>query len=83
MPQLVPFYYINEVFFTFILIVVILYILSKYILPRIVNLFISRMFIQNNYKYIGKPNYAWYTITLKYYYIKNNIKILDYFKADN
>lgn len=46
MPQLVPFYYVNEVVFAFGLIVVILYILSKYILPRIVRLFLSRMFIQ-------------------------------------
>jgi F-type H+-transporting ATPase subunit 8 len=46
MPQLVPFYYVNEVVFAFGLIAVILYILSKYILPRIVRLFLSRMFIQ-------------------------------------
>lgn len=46
MPQLVPFYYINEVFFTFTLIVGILYILSNYVLPRIVRLFISRMYIK-------------------------------------
>jgi len=46
MPQLVPFYFINEVFFTFVLIVGILYILSNYALPRIVRLFISRLFIK-------------------------------------
>ncbi|MBE3091819.1 MAG: hypothetical protein IMZ42_05915 [Candidatus Atribacteria bacterium] len=46
MPQLVPFYYMNEVFFTFALIVGILYVLSNYVLPRIVRLFISRLFIQ-------------------------------------
>ena len=40
MPQLVPFYFMNEVIFTFVLIVIILYILSKYILPRFVRLFI-------------------------------------------
>jgi F-type H+-transporting ATPase subunit 8 len=45
MPQLVPFYYINEVVFAFSAITVILYLVSKYILPRIVRLFISRMFI--------------------------------------
>jgi F-type H+-transporting ATPase subunit 8 len=45
MPQLVPFYYMNEVFFTFVVIVAILYILSNYVLPRIVRLFISRLFI--------------------------------------
>ena len=45
MPQLVPFYYMNEIVFSFGLIVFILYILSKYILPRIVRLFLSRVFI--------------------------------------
>ena len=46
MPQLVPFYFVNEVFFTFILISGILYIVSNYVLPRIVRLFISRLFIK-------------------------------------
>ncbi len=45
MPQLVPFYYMNEIIFAFTLITVILYISSKFILPRIVRLFVSRMFI--------------------------------------
>lgn len=45
MPQLVPFYYMNEIIFAFGLIVIILYVLSKFILPRIVRLFVSRIFI--------------------------------------
>ena len=45
MPQLTPFYYMNEILFAFSLIVIISYILSKYVLPRMVRLFISRMFI--------------------------------------
>ncbi len=45
MPQLVPFYFINEVTFTFGIIIITLYILSKYILPRFVRLFLSRTFI--------------------------------------
>ncbi len=44
MPQLVPFYFMNEVVFAFAVIVIVHYILSKYILPRIMNLFISRLF---------------------------------------
>jgi len=44
MPQLVPFYFINEVVFAFSVIVIVHYLLSKYILPRIMNLFISRLF---------------------------------------
>ncbi|KAF1729502.1 ATP synthase protein 8 (mitochondrion) [Beauveria bassiana D1-5] len=47
MPQLTPFYYMNEIVFAFAIIVIVLYISSKYILPRIVRLFLSRMFINN------------------------------------
>jgi F-type H+-transporting ATPase subunit 8 len=45
MPQLVPFYFINQVTFTFVLLTVLLYILSKHILPRTLRLFNSRLFI--------------------------------------
>lgn len=45
MPQLVPFYFINEITFTFIIIVATIYILSKYILPTFVRLFLSRTLI--------------------------------------
>nr|YP_009240559.1 ATP synthase subunit 8 [Pyronema omphalodes]AMO66531.1 ATP synthase subunit 8 [Pyronema omphalodes] len=45
MPQLVPFYFINQVTFTFVILTVLLYILSKHILPRILRLFLSRVFV--------------------------------------
>jgi F-type H+-transporting ATPase subunit 8 len=45
MPQLVPFYFVNEVTFAFILLVVMIYVFSKYVLPRFVRLFTSRVFI--------------------------------------
>ena len=45
MPQLVPFYFVNQVTFAFAFLIIILYILSKYVLPRFVRLFISRIFI--------------------------------------
>lgn len=45
MPQLVPFYFINQVTFAFIILVTMIYIFSKYILPRFVRLFLSRVFI--------------------------------------
>jgi len=45
MPQLVPFYFINEVTFAFVLLVIMIYVFSKYILPRFVRLFLSRVFI--------------------------------------
>jgi F-type H+-transporting ATPase subunit 8 len=46
MPQLVPFYYINEIFFTFVIISTLTFLLSKYILPNKIRLFISRIFIK-------------------------------------
>jgi F-type H+-transporting ATPase subunit 8 len=45
MPQLVPFYFVNEVTFAFVLLIVMVYVFSKYILPRFVRLFISRVYI--------------------------------------
>lgn len=45
MPQLVPFYFLNQVVFTFTVIVLLVYIFSKYILPRFVRLFSTRLFI--------------------------------------
>ena len=45
MPQLVPFYFINQVTFAFIILVIMIYVFSKYILPSFVKLFLSRTFI--------------------------------------
>ena len=45
MPQLVPFYFINQVTFALVLLPVMIFVLSKYILPRFVILFLSRLFI--------------------------------------
>ena len=45
MPQLVPFYFVNQIIFTFIIIIIMIYIFSKYILPKFVRLFLTRVFI--------------------------------------
>lgn len=45
MPQLVPFYFINQVTFAFVVLVSMIYLFSKYILPRFVKLFLARTFI--------------------------------------
>lgn len=45
MPQLVPFFFVNQVVFAFVVLTVLIYALSKYILPRFVRLFISRIYI--------------------------------------
>ena len=45
MPQLVPFFFTNEVIFSFIFIILLIYLYSKYLLPRFVRLFFTRIFI--------------------------------------
>jgi F-type H+-transporting ATPase subunit 8 len=45
MPQLVPFYFINQVLFAIILLTILIYVLSKYILPRFIRLYLTRIYI--------------------------------------
>nr|YP_009424491.1 ATP Synthase Subunit 8 [Opegrapha vulgata]ASB29435.1 ATP Synthase Subunit 8 [Opegrapha vulgata] len=45
MPQLVPFYFMNQLFFVYLIMIVSVYFFSKYILPGFVSLFASRMSI--------------------------------------
>jgi len=45
MPQLVPFYFINEITFGFAILTIIIYIFSKYFLPKFVRLYLGRTFI--------------------------------------
>ena len=44
MNELVPFFFINQVIFAFILIFIAIFIFSKYILPRYVRLFLTRFY---------------------------------------
>lgn len=48
MPQLLPFYFVNMLSYSFLLFVVILYVLSTYILPKYPLLFSIRMSLVNN-----------------------------------
>jgi len=45
MPQLIPFFFFNTALITFILLIILVFTFSKYILPRFVRLFITRIFI--------------------------------------
>lgn len=45
MPQLVPFFFVNEVVFAFVILTVLIYAFTKYILPGFVRIFISRIYI--------------------------------------
>jgi F-type H+-transporting ATPase subunit 8 len=46
MPQLVPFYFVNQVIFNFLFLALIIYLFSKYILPRFVRLYTSRVLLK-------------------------------------
>jgi F-type H+-transporting ATPase subunit 8 len=45
MPQLIPFYFINQLSFTFLTLILLIYIFSKYILPLFSSLQVIRMYI--------------------------------------
>lgn len=45
MPQLIPFYFVNQWTFTFVALVTMVYVFSKYILPMFTELFLTRMYI--------------------------------------
>nr|QTK22320.1 ATP synthase F0 subunit 8 [Pneumocystis sp. 'macacae'] len=45
MPQLVPFYFVNQVFFGFLAIFIVTYFFSKFVLPRQLQLFVIRTYL--------------------------------------
>ncbi|KAF2836444.1 ATP synthase subunit 8, partial [Patellaria atrata CBS 101060] len=45
MPQLVPFFFVNETVAAFILIPTLIYVFSKYVLPQRVRNMLARVFI--------------------------------------
>lgn len=45
MPQLVPFFFVNQVLFAFVILIVLIYMFTKYVLPKFVRIFISRIYI--------------------------------------
>ena len=47
MPQLIPFFFVNQVLFNFFMLFIIIYVITKYLLPRFVRLFKTRLHINN------------------------------------
>ena len=48
MPQLIPFYFVNQLSYSFLVLIVLIYILSKYILPsytlqQVIRLYIKKL----------------------------------------
>jgi len=52
MPQLIPFYYVNQMSFMFFTLLILIYVFSKYILPsfayqQVVRLYITKLSNKN------------------------------------
>jgi F-type H+-transporting ATPase subunit 8 len=45
MPQLIPFYFLNQVSFSFLTLLVLIFVFSKYILPLFTLQQVTRMYI--------------------------------------
>ena len=45
MPQLTPFYFVNQLSFSFLSLIALIYIFSKYILPLFTLLQVARLYI--------------------------------------
>ena len=45
MPQLIPYYFLNQITFAFVALFILVYILSKYILPLFTLLQVARIYI--------------------------------------
>ncbi|BAO42748.2 ATPase complex subunit 8 (mitochondrion) [Kluyveromyces lactis] len=45
MPQLVPFYFLNQLVYGFALVTILLVLFAQYFLPQILRLYVSRLFI--------------------------------------
>jgi F-type H+-transporting ATPase subunit 8 len=48
MPQLLPFYFLNQLFFSFVTLLTLVYILSKFVLPlftlqQVIRLYITKL----------------------------------------
>jgi F-type H+-transporting ATPase subunit 8 len=53
MPQLIPFYFLNQLSFSFLTLLALIYIFSKYILPlytfqQVIRMYITKLSNKNN-----------------------------------
>nr|YP_052712.2 ATP synthase F0 subunit 8 [Starmerella bacillaris]AAR10339.2 ATP synthase F0 subunit 8 [Starmerella bacillaris] len=45
MPQLVPFFFLNQMFWGYLIILIMIILSSKFVLPRVLSIYLSRMFM--------------------------------------
>ena len=72
MPQLIPFYFINQLSFSFLSLLALVYITSKYILPLFTYQQVIRMYIT---KLSNKSNTPYYIIIVIFIYTIKELPI--------
>jgi F-type H+-transporting ATPase subunit 8 len=77
MPQLIPFYFLNQLFISFAILTILIFILSKYVLPAFVNLHVIRMYITKLSKK-NTPFLILFFFILIFIFIAFNIEILNF-----
>ena len=73
MPQLIPFYFINQLSFSFLSLLALIYIISKYILPLFTYQQVIRMYIT---KLSNKSNTPYYIIIVIFIYTIKKLPIM-------
>ena len=61
MPQLIPFYFINQLSFSFLSLLALIYVISKYILPlftyqQVIRMYITKLSNKSNTPYYSNIN---------------------------
>ena len=72
MPQLIPFYFINQLSFSFLSLLALIYLISKYILPLFTYQQVIRMYIT---KLSNKSNTPYYIIIVIFIYTIKELPI--------
>ena len=72
MPQLLPFYFVNQLSFSFLSLLALIYIISKYILPLFTYQQVIRMYIT---KLSNKSNTPYYIIIVIFIYTIKELPI--------
>ena len=55
MPQLIPFFFVNQISFTFLTLLILIYVFSKYILPSFTYQQVVRLYITKLTKQLASP----------------------------
>ena len=81
MPQLIPFYFINQLTFAFTILFILIFIFSKYILPSNTFIQVTRLYITKlSNKNKSTPSQLYLAKNSKFYYSNLKLKFINKFK---